>query len=254
MEMDVAAAASAFIALASSTIDQSQTSTQTTAIAPTVLARGQKEMTTEARAVESKKRSAQRVMAKQREKDKKLAEEKVKKAEILRSVQGRATIEALAKQADVHAVAMLKGEVVTQFTADQFGSTASSVLSTVEGWHRSASPALSSTGEPPPEPVAPSCLDMPTSSEVQFMAGGGAFQPVIDLNRTLVAGDTSPGHSKAPRACSMEDLPDATDLFGQMPTQPMGDEVLPWSSTLVHWHCLSRHNHYQYAGRHSGQR
>jgi hypothetical protein len=199
MEMDAATAASAFIALASSTIDQvALTSTQTTATAPTVLARGKKEMTAKARAVESKKRSAQRVMAKQREKDKKLAEEKVKQAEILQSVQGRATIEALARQADVHDIAMLKGEVVTQFTADQFGSTASSVSSTVEGWHRSASLVLSSTGEPPPEPIAPSRLDVSTSLEVQFMTGSGAFQPVIDLNRTPVAGDTSSGHSKAP--------------------------------------------------------
>jgi hypothetical protein len=255
MEMDAAAPASAFIALESSTIDQvAQTSTQTTATAPTVLARGKKEMTAEARAAESKKRSGQRVMTKQREKDKKLAEEKVKQAEILQSVQGRATIEALAKQADVHAVAMLKDKVVTQFTADQFGSTASSVSSMVEGWHHSASPTLSSTGEPPPKPIAPSRLDVPTSSEVQFIAGSGVFQPVIDLNRTPIAGDTSSGHSKAPRVCAMEDLPDATDLLGQMPTQPMGDEVLPWSSTLVHWHCLTRHNHYQYAGRHLGQR
>jgi ribosomal protein S5 len=30
----------------------------------------------------------------------------------------RATIDALAKQATLHAVAMLKGEVVNQFTAD----------------------------------------------------------------------------------------------------------------------------------------
>jgi hypothetical protein len=66
------------------------------------------------------------------------------------------------------------------------------------------------------------------------MAGGGAFQPVIDLNRTPVAGDTSSRHNKAPRARAIEDLPDTDDLFGQMPTQPMGDEVLPWSSTLVH--------------------
>jgi hypothetical protein len=40
------------------------------------------------------------------------------------------------------------------------------------------------------------------------MAGGGVFQPVIDLNRTPVAGDKSSGHSKAPRARAAEDLPD----------------------------------------------
>jgi hypothetical protein len=32
---------------------------------------------------------------------------------------------------------------------------------------------------------------------VAFTVDGGVFQPVIDLNRTLVAGDTSSGHSKA---------------------------------------------------------
>jgi hypothetical protein len=41
---------------------------------------------------------------------------------------------------------MLKGEVVTQFIAGQFGSTASSVSSAGGcGWQRPATPALSST-------------------------------------------------------------------------------------------------------------
>jgi hypothetical protein len=31
-----------------------------------------------------------------------------------------------------------------------------------------------------------------------FTADGGAFQPIIDLNRTPVLGDTSFGHNKAP--------------------------------------------------------
>jgi hypothetical protein len=62
---------------------------------------------------------------------------------------------------------------------------------------------------------------------VAFTADGGAFQPIIDLNRTPVAGDTLFGHSKAPRARAADDLPDVADLFGQMPTQPMFDEVLP---------------------------
>jgi hypothetical protein len=127
---------------------------------------------------------------------------------------------------------MLKGEVVTQFTADQFGSTASSMSSVVAGWYRPASPGLSSRREPAAQPAPPSRLGVLTSPEVQFMAGGDVFQPVIDLNRTPVVGDTSSGHSKAPRARAPADLPDATGLFGQMPTQPMGDEVLPWSSTL----------------------
>jgi hypothetical protein len=71
---------------------------------------------------------------------------------------------ALAKQAAVHTVAMLKGEVVAQFTADQFGSTASSVLSVAARWHRPASSALSSMHEPPHQPAASShlgCLRRP---------------------------------------------------------------------------------------------
>jgi hypothetical protein len=128
---------------------------------------------------------------------------------------------------------MLKGEVVTQFAPDQFGSTVNSVLS-AGGWQLPASPTLSSKREPPPQPAALSCLGVPTSPEVQFTAGGGAFQPVIDLNRTPVAGETSFGHIKAPRARAAEDLPDAADLFSHMPTQPMFDEVLSWSCTLVH--------------------
>jgi hypothetical protein len=112
MEMD--AVASASTALASSTIDQvAQASAQSTAAAPTVLAKGKKEMTAEAWAAESKKRAVRRVVDKRREKDKKLAEERVKQAEIMQSVHARATAEALAKQAAFHAVAMLKDEVVT---------------------------------------------------------------------------------------------------------------------------------------------
>jgi hypothetical protein len=79
MEMDASAAALASVstALASSTIDPvAQSFAQTTAATATVLARGKKEITVEARATESKKRAARRVVAKQREKDKKLAEEK----------------------------------------------------------------------------------------------------------------------------------------------------------------------------------
>jgi hypothetical protein len=67
---------------------------------------------------------------------------------------------------------------------------------------------------------------------VLFTTDGGAFQPVIDLNRTPTAGETSSGHSKAPRARAADDLPDAADLFGQMLTQPMFDEVPPG---LVLW-------------------
>jgi hypothetical protein len=60
-------------------------------------------------------------VAKQKEKDRKATEEKVRQAEILEVVHARATAEALAKQAAVHVVAMLKSEVVTQFAANQFG-------------------------------------------------------------------------------------------------------------------------------------
>jgi hypothetical protein len=62
---------------------------------------------------------------------------------------------------------------------------------------------------------------------MQFMTAGGAFLPVIDLNHTPMAGESLLGHTKAPQARAAEDLPDASDMFGQMPTQPMVDEVLP---------------------------
>jgi hypothetical protein len=148
---------------------------------------------------------------------------------------------------------MLKGEVVTQFGVDQFGSTTSSVSSAAAGWQHPASPVLSSTREPPSQPAAPSRLGVPTLSEAQFTVGGGPFQPAIDLNRTPVVGDTSSGHSKAPRGRAAEDLPDAANLFGQIPSQPMVDEVPPWSRTLVHWFHLSNRGRCQYAGRHSAR-
>jgi hypothetical protein len=78
---------------------------------------------------------------------------------------------------------------------------------------------------------------------MQFMTAGGAFLPIIDLNRMPMAGESLLGHSKAPRARSAEDLPDTSDLFGQMPTQPMVDEVLPCSSPLVRLHRRSCHGH-----------
>jgi hypothetical protein len=106
-------------------------------------------MTAEARAAESKKQASRRVLTKQREKDKKDVEEKAKQTEILQAVHARATAEALAKQGAVHAISMLKGEVVTQFAADQFGSTTNSVSSAAAGWQCPASPALSSTRELP---------------------------------------------------------------------------------------------------------
>jgi hypothetical protein len=65
-----------------------------------------------------------------------------------------------------------------------------------------------------------------SSPEINSMAAGGASPPIIDLNRTLAAGDSSSEHSKAPRARAAADLPDAADLFGQMPTQLTADEVL----------------------------
>jgi hypothetical protein len=226
MEMDtadaVAAAATHPTVVECSAVDQvAQPSVQSTATAHTFLPRGKKEITLEARAAESKKRAARRVVAKQKEEDRKAAEEKVRQTEMLQAVHARATVEALAKQAAFHVIAMLKSEVVTQFAAGQFGSTASSVSSAV-GWQRPASPALSSTREPPSQSAAPSCLGVLAAST----ADGGVFQPVIDLSRMPVAGDTLSGHSKAPRARAADDLPDAADLFGQMPTQPMVDEVL----------------------------
>jgi hypothetical protein len=179
MEMDdgtTAAEASAPTDLTCLTIDQvAVVSAQSTATAPTVPAMGKKEMTPEAWAAETKKRAARRVLAKKREKDRKITEEKVRQGKIMQSIHARATAEALAKQAAVHAIAMLKGEVVTLFTADQFGSIASFVLSVAAGWYRPASLALSSTREPPTQLAALSRLGVPTSPEVQFMAGGGMF-------------------------------------------------------------------------------
>jgi type V secretory pathway adhesin AidA len=105
MEMDAAAAAAIPTVVERSVVDQViQPSAQSTASAPTVLPRGKKEMTSEARAAESKKRAARRVVAKQKEKDMKAAEEKARWAEMLQVVHARATAEALAKQAVVHAV------------------------------------------------------------------------------------------------------------------------------------------------------
>jgi hypothetical protein len=49
--------------------------------------------------------------------------------EVLQAVHARATAEFLVKQATAHAVAMLKGEVVNHFAANQFGSTTNSVSS-----------------------------------------------------------------------------------------------------------------------------
>jgi hypothetical protein len=228
MKMDAAAVAAAAThptTVECSAIDQvTQPSVQSTATVPalTVLSRGKKEMTPEARAVESKKRAARRQVAKQKEKDRKATAEKVRKAKMLQAVHARSTAEALAKQATVHAVAMLKSEVVTLFAGDQFGFTANSV-SSAAGWQRPASPTLSSTHKPPSQLAAPSRLGVPA----EFVADSGAFQPIIDLNRTPVAGDVSSEHNKAPRARATDDLPDAADLFGQMSSQPMFDEVLP---------------------------
>jgi hypothetical protein len=173
MEMDAAAATAATppAAVKCSVVDQVvQPSAQSIATAPTVLRMGKKEMMSEARAAESKKRAARRVVAKQKEKDKKAAKEKARQAEMLQAVHARATAEALAKQAAVHAITMLKSAVVTQFAANQFGSTASSV-SSAAGWQCPASPALSSMREPPSQAAVPPCLGVPAA----FTADGGAF-------------------------------------------------------------------------------
>jgi hypothetical protein len=164
-------------------------------------------------------------VARQWKKDKKFAEERAKQAELLQTVHAKATADAQAKQAALHAVAMLKGEVLNQFTVDQLGSTAT-LVSSVMVARRPASSALSSTHKPPPNLVAPSRLGVP-SPEMHFRAAGAKYPPVNDLNCMPVAGETSFGHNKAPRAHTPEDLPDAFHLFGQMPTHPMVDEVLP---------------------------
>jgi hypothetical protein len=73
-------------------------------------------------------------------------EERAKQAELLQAVQSNTNTDALAKQAALHAVAMLKVEVVKQFTADHLGSTASSMSSATAvqtPWnHPASSPRL----------------------------------------------------------------------------------------------------------------
>jgi hypothetical protein len=76
----------------------------------------------------------------------------VKHVELLQTVHARSTADALAKHAALHTLAMLKGEVVNQFTADQLGSTASSVSSALAGWQHPASPTMSSTTSRLPKP------------------------------------------------------------------------------------------------------
>jgi hypothetical protein len=76
------------------------------------------EITTEHRVAESNKQDAQRVVSRERAKEKKAAEERAKQAELLQIVHAKSNADALAKQAALHAVAILKGEVVNQFTVD----------------------------------------------------------------------------------------------------------------------------------------
>jgi hypothetical protein len=70
------------------------------------------EITTEHRVVESKKQAAQRVVSREQAKEKKAAEERAKQAKLLQTVHAKSNTDALAKQATLHVVAMLKGEVV----------------------------------------------------------------------------------------------------------------------------------------------
>jgi hypothetical protein len=93
MEMDAAAAVAAAAthptAIECSTVDQvAQPSVQSAATspAPTVLSRGKKEMTSEARAAESKKWAARQQVAKQKEMDRKATAEKLRQAEMLQAV------------------------------------------------------------------------------------------------------------------------------------------------------------------------
>jgi hypothetical protein len=74
------------------------------------------EIMTKHRVAESKKQDAQRVVSRERAKEKKATEEhRVAESKI---VHAKSNADALAKQAALHAVAMLKGEVVNQFTVD----------------------------------------------------------------------------------------------------------------------------------------
>jgi hypothetical protein len=74
MEMDAASCSSSVLARSITTDHLAQ---------PTILGKVKKEMMSEARAAESKKRAVRQVVARHREKEKKLAEERAKQAKLL---------------------------------------------------------------------------------------------------------------------------------------------------------------------------
>jgi hypothetical protein len=143
-------------------------------------------------------------------------------------MQAKANIDALGKQATLHAMAILKGEVVNQFTIDHLGSTASSVSFATIAWQRTASPAMPAAQEPPLHLTTLSWLGVPTlsSPDINSMPAASAYPPIVDLNCTPLGGKTSSEHSKAPRARAVAGPPDMAGLFGPMPTQPTTNEVL----------------------------
>jgi hypothetical protein len=101
-------------------------------------------MSTEQRAVHSRKSAACRDPAKLLGIKAKAAAAATKEAEFMQFLQARANAEVLAKQAVVQGITMLKGDVVNPFTVGHLGSTASSLLSTAATralWLQPPSPA-----------------------------------------------------------------------------------------------------------------
>jgi hypothetical protein len=57
------------------------------------------------------------------------------------------------------------------------------------------------------------------------MPADGVLPPVLNLNCTPVGGESSSEHRKAPRATDAANLPHAVNMFSQMPTPKMGEQV-----------------------------
>jgi hypothetical protein len=61
----------------------------------------------------------------------------------------------------------------------------------------------------------------------QLMMADNMLPPVLDLNSTLVGGESSSEHIKAPQATNSSNLSDVVNLFGQMPTPMTCTQVWP---------------------------
>jgi hypothetical protein len=59
------------------------------------------------------------------------------------------------------------------------------------------------------------------------MSVDGVVSSVLDLSSTPVGGESSSGRNKIPRAMGRANFPTGLNLFGQMPTPRMDEEVWP---------------------------